>query len=80
MDDEFAKFLEKYFSDRERLLISNCIVYTDNQPAGLPGHNLMVIIEKLFAVARYGYNSMPDKAKRKLDAFSENQIKYRGIK
>lgn len=80
MDDKFAKFVETYFSERERNLISNCIIYTDNEPAGLPGHNLMVIIEKLFVVAEYGYNCLSDDARRKLDAFSENQAKYRGTK
>ncbi len=76
-DDKFAKFVEEYFSERERNLIANCITYADNKPAGLPGHNLMVIIEKLFLIAEYGYNSLDDEARRKLDAFHENQVKHR---
>lgn len=49
-DDEI--FAEKLwepgivFTDRELRLISNSQVYTLNDPAGLPGHNLMVIIDK----------------------------------
>ncbi len=35
------------FTDRERRLIDNCKTYTANDPAGLPGHNLMVIVAKL---------------------------------
>ena len=34
------------FTDREYRLIVNCQVYACNDPAGLPGHNLMVIIQK----------------------------------
>lgn len=35
------------FTDRERRLIDNCRSYAANDPAGLPGHNLMVIVAKL---------------------------------
>ena len=35
------------FNDRERRLIRNCINYERNDPAGLPGHNLMVIVAKM---------------------------------
>jgi len=35
------------FTERERKLIENCIMYASNSPAGLPGHNLMIIIAKL---------------------------------
>lgn len=35
------------FSDREKRLIKNSVVYAENDPAGLPGHNLMIIIAKL---------------------------------
>lgn len=37
------------FSQRELALIKNCVRYTDGNPAGLPGHNLMIIIAKLAA-------------------------------
>jgi hypothetical protein len=35
------------FDERELRLIKNCINYTNNDPAGLPGHNLLVIVAKL---------------------------------
>lgn len=35
------------FSEREVRLIENCQVYAANDPAGIPGHNLMIIIAKL---------------------------------
>lgn len=35
------------FTERELRLIANCIFYAHSDPAGLPGHNLMLIIEKL---------------------------------
>ncbi len=35
------------FSKREVRLIENCRVYAANDPAGVPGHNLMIIIAKL---------------------------------
>ena len=38
------------FDDRQRKLIANCCTYTAHEPAGLPGHNLMVIIERMAAM------------------------------
>ena len=38
------------FDDRQQQLIDNCKTYTGNNPAGLPGHNLMVIIERMAAM------------------------------
>lgn len=37
----------RIFTDRELRLIENCKSYTSNNPAGLPGRNLMIIISKL---------------------------------
>lgn len=34
------------FNERELRLISNCQNYAMDDPAGLPGHNLMMIIDK----------------------------------
>ena len=34
----------KHFDDRQRRLIANCRLYTKSDPAGVPGHNLMIII------------------------------------
>jgi hypothetical protein len=35
------------FSEGEIRLIENCRTYAKNDPAGLPSHNLMIIIAKL---------------------------------
>ena len=35
------------FDERERRLICNCIAYEQSDPAGLPGHNLMIIVAKM---------------------------------
>jgi hypothetical protein len=35
------------FEVRERGLILNCINYATQNPSGLPGHNLMLIIAKM---------------------------------
>lgn len=34
------------YSEREIRLIRNCISYEEDDPAGLPGHNLMILIAK----------------------------------
>lgn len=39
------------FSERELRLINNARSYAFNDPAGLPGHNLMIIIDKLVRLA-----------------------------
>lgn len=36
-----------HFDDRERRLINNCVDYSLNDPAGLPGHNIMIIVAKM---------------------------------
>lgn len=35
------------FTKRELRLVRNCMKYATDDPAGLPGHNLEIIIEKL---------------------------------
>lgn len=35
------------YTDREVKLVQACVNYAGNDPPGLPGHNLMVIIAKL---------------------------------
>jgi hypothetical protein len=32
------------FDERQKKLINNCRRYAESEPAGLPGHNLMLII------------------------------------
>ena len=38
---------KEIFTDRERQLIENCATYAENDPAGLPGHNLMLIVYRM---------------------------------
>lgn len=47
------------FDEREMRLIRNCRAYADNDPAGLPGHNLMIIVAKLSKVAEF-FNKVAD--------------------
>ncbi len=42
----FSFIWEDVFNERELRLISNCQNYAMEDPAGLPGHNLMIIIDK----------------------------------
>ena len=35
------------FDNRQRRLIENCQIYAQNDPAGLPGHDLMLIVSNL---------------------------------
>lgn len=46
-----GKTVKQVFTDRELRLIQNCMNYAQGDPAGLPGHNLMLIIAKLAADA-----------------------------
>lgn len=45
-----ARDWKEEFSDRDKRLISNCIAYAHGDPAGVPGHNLMLIIAKMASV------------------------------
>ncbi len=47
-DLRFQTVLRKTFDDRELRLIANARAYIANDPAGLPGHNLLLIIDKLY--------------------------------
>ncbi len=38
---------QRLFDERQLRLIENCKAYGENDPAGLPGHNLMLIIHKM---------------------------------
>lgn len=35
------------FNEREQRLISNCVNHAKDDPAGLPGHNLILIVAKM---------------------------------
>lgn len=39
--------LKDFFTVRELRLVRNCVEYAYNDPAGLPGHNLMVLVAKM---------------------------------
>lgn len=45
----WARTWDGDYSDRERALIKNCELYAANEPAGLPGHRLMLIIARMAA-------------------------------
>ena len=49
---EMREFIKDYFSQRELRLIRNCMEYAGEDPAGLPGHNLMMLISKI--ICYYG--------------------------
>ena len=38
------------FDERQQRLIANARAYAQNDPAGIPGHNLMLIIDKMAAM------------------------------
>ena len=44
--------IDDYLDEREKRLINNCITYAADDPAGLPGHNLMVIIAKIYVLSK----------------------------
>ena len=45
--EAFKEYLNDKFTERELRMILNCLHYADDDPAGLPGHNLILIITKL---------------------------------
>ena len=42
-----APWVADYFTERELRLVANCVEYMDGDPAGLPGHNLMILVAKM---------------------------------
>ena len=44
---ERAPYVADYYTRRELRLMLNCIAYRDGDPAGVPGHNLMILVAKL---------------------------------
>lgn len=44
---EEKEWIVDFFTKRELRLISNCREYAFDDPAGLPGHNLMMLVDKL---------------------------------
>jgi hypothetical protein len=50
--DTIGTLIDTHFTDRERRIIANCVAYAENDPAGLPGHNLALITAKLYRLLR----------------------------
>ena len=42
-----APYIADFFTARELRLVANCVEYWSGDPAGLPGHNLMLLVAKL---------------------------------
>lgn len=76
MRDEALKAVEPdygwrgQFSVRHRRLIANCQTYANNDPAGLQGHNLMLIVDKMATIldTPYPVDKVPDQSPRLGDA------------
>lgn len=46
-DQNYYEYLADTFTEREARLLRNCIDYAEADPAGVPGHNLMILCAKL---------------------------------
>lgn len=44
---DMKEYIKAYFTQRELRLLRNCQEYANDDPAGLPGHNLIMLIDKL---------------------------------
>lgn len=53
--DKLRQIWRNQFDERQRRLIKNCSIYAENDPAGLPGHNLMLIIAKMASILDQNY-------------------------
>lgn len=53
MEENKRKLVILPFDEREQKLIENCVNYAARNPAGLPGHNLMLIIAKYHNLLHY---------------------------
>jgi hypothetical protein len=53
-EDTIHDWMMKNFTERERGLIENCRTYATHKPSGLPGHQLMLIIDKLHDIVEVG--------------------------
>ena len=56
-DEKMAAEFQGMFDEREMRLINNCQQYVGNDPAGLPGHNLMRIVSKLVFMLEEAYRT-----------------------
>lgn len=60
MTQDLTALLLNTFNKRELRLIRNSINYTNDDPAGLAGHNLMLIVAKLMALLEGEVSSTDD--------------------
>jgi hypothetical protein len=70
MEEKQQTLLTPLFDEREEKLIKNCVTYAENNPAGLPGHNLMLIIAKQDAIIKQlvdSYNELYERHKNNFD-------------
>lgn len=49
LKDNYDAIVSEWFDEREFRLIRNAMIYAQNDPAGLPGHKLMLVVDKLCA-------------------------------
>lgn len=47
MDKKVYLVNDVEFTERESRLIENCVTYAFDDPAGVPGHGLMILVAKL---------------------------------
>lgn len=61
--DQITETLESLgiFSEKQQALISNCLGYDQNQPAGLPGHELIVLVGRLYVLLSLALTNIDDK-------------------
>lgn len=60
--------LSARFTERELVLLRNCLSYAEGEQGGLPGHNLMVLIGKLLNMAEID-DTLLVKASKEKDKF-----------
>ena len=52
--------INEIFGDRDKRLVLNCVAYSENDPAGLPGHNLMLIVAEFYKYLEHIRNMVGD--------------------
>lgn len=78
--EEFRKYAD-VFTSREQRLIFNAVGYACKDPAGLPGHNLMIIIHKLMIALCNSKPSLENAAVglRQSDSVGDKKTSVRGL-
>ena len=68
-----------FFEDRELRLIRNVIAYINDDPAGLPGHKLMMIIAAFCLVCDLDVEKIDAELKRREDDNTGKNCTRKGI-